>query len=205
MRNLEPVVHPVPITALRPTQMTVGLREVAEKRREWSRREATKDADFLGRHMIPTVIGPKGRHFVIDHHHLALALHQEGVPDILVSIQGDLSSVPKAGFWMVMESRAWCHPYDSQGRRRDFDDLPKSVSDLADDPYRSLAGSLRRAGGYAKVAAPFAEFLWADYLRHRIPAKALKTDFDKAIKRALALAVIQEAAYLPGWCGPDPE
>ena len=151
------------------------------------------------------LLGPKERHYVIDHHHLALALHQEGVPDILVSVQGDLSSVPRAGFWMVMESRAWCHPYDSQGRRRDFDDLPKSVSGLADDPYRSLAGSLRRAGGYAKVAAPFAEFLWADYLRRRIPAKALKANFNKAVKRAQVLAVAPEAAYLPGWCGPDPE
>ncbi len=205
MRNLEPVLHPVAIATLRPTQMTVGLREVAEKRREWNQRAADTGGEFLGRHMIPTVIGPKGRHYVIDHHHLALALCQEGVPNILVSVQGDLSSVPKAGFWMVMESRAWCHPYDSQGRRRDFDDLPKAISDLADDPYRSLAGSLRRAGGYAKVAAPFAEFLWADYLRRHIPAKALKANFDRAVKRAQILAVAPEAAYLPGWCGPYPE
>jgi hypothetical protein len=33
MSAREPIVTPVPITDLRPTQMTVGLREVAEKRR----------------------------------------------------------------------------------------------------------------------------------------------------------------------------
>lgn len=205
MRNLEPVVHPVAIETLRPTQMTVGFREVAEKRREWSKRPGDKGAEFLGRHMIPTVIGAKGRHYVIDHHHLALALHEEGVRDILVSVQGDLSALPKAAFWTVLDSRAWCHPYDVQGRRRDFGDLPKSISKLADDPYRSLAGALRRAGGYAKVTAPFAEFLWADFLRRRIPVKALRDSFPAAVKRARALAAKEDAAYLPGWCGPDPE
>lgn len=205
MRNLEPVVHPVAISALRPTQMTVGFKEVAEKRREWSQRAADKGAEYLGRHMIPTVIGPKGRHFIIDHHHLALALHEEGVRDVLVNVQGDLSGLPKMAFWTVMDSRAWCHPYDAEGRRRDFDELPRSVAKLADDPYRSLAGSLRRAGGYAKVAAPFSEFLWADFLRRRIPVKVLRDDFSAAVKRALALAGEQDAGYLPGWSGPDPE
>ena len=35
MTTREPVINPVAITELRPTQITVGLREVAEKRREW--------------------------------------------------------------------------------------------------------------------------------------------------------------------------
>ena len=29
----EPILHPVPILSLRPTQMTVGMREVKEKRK----------------------------------------------------------------------------------------------------------------------------------------------------------------------------
>jgi hypothetical protein len=31
----EPILHPIPILSLRPTQMTVGMREVEEKRRRW--------------------------------------------------------------------------------------------------------------------------------------------------------------------------
>ena len=31
----EPRIHPVPMTALRPTQITVGMREVKAKRKAW--------------------------------------------------------------------------------------------------------------------------------------------------------------------------
>jgi hypothetical protein len=205
MRNIEPVMHPVGIAALRPTQMTVGLAEVAEKRREWASRGVGKNGDYLARHMIPVVIGgARGRYFIVDHHHLARALHDEGQQSVLVSVQADLSGLGKRAFWAVMDSRGWSHPYDAQGRLRDVDDLPRTVAKLTDDPYRSLAGALRRAGGYAKVTVPFSEFLWADYLRDRIPAKRLRDDPGGALKRAMTLAAKTEAGYLPGWSGPDP-
>jgi hypothetical protein len=79
------------------------------------------------------------------------------------------------------------------------------VTGLVDDPFRSLAGELRRAGGFAKDTTPFSEFLWADFLRRRMKAKAVKADFDRAIEKALQLAKSAEAGYLPGWCGPLPE
>ena len=49
--------------------MTVGIREVKEKRKHWSDESKKKGAEFLGKHMIPVVLGPKDRHYVIDHHH----------------------------------------------------------------------------------------------------------------------------------------
>ena len=55
----EPILHPVPIKALHPTQMTVGLREVAAKRKQWLEHGKDARAEFLGRHMIPAVMGPK--------------------------------------------------------------------------------------------------------------------------------------------------
>ncbi|HEX3406066.1 MAG TPA: ParB-like protein, partial [Caulobacteraceae bacterium] len=63
MTTREPVLHPVAITELRPTQITVGFREVAEKRHEWrdrTRKPGEKAGEFLGRHTIPTVLGPSG-------------------------------------------------------------------------------------------------------------------------------------------------
>jgi hypothetical protein len=74
----EPVLKPVSISSLRPTQITVGMREVQDRRRRW-RELKTKKLDFLDTHMIPVILGPKDRHYIIDHHHLALALHEEGV------------------------------------------------------------------------------------------------------------------------------
>jgi hypothetical protein len=70
----EPRLHPVAISDLRPTQITVGMREVNEKREEWRAHSDGKKADFLGAHLIPVVLGPKGRFYLTDHHHLARAL-----------------------------------------------------------------------------------------------------------------------------------
>ena len=155
----EPLLNPVPITELRPTQITVGLREVKAKRKHWREQADAKGAEFLGKHMIPVILGPKQRHYVIDHHHLALALHEEGVKDILVTVVANLSKLEKDAFWVVLDNRSWMHPFDDQGRRRDYADIPKAVTDLVDDPFRSLAGELRLAGGYAKDTTPFSEFL----------------------------------------------
>jgi len=73
---------------------------------------------------------------------------------------------------------------------------------MEDDPYRSLAGELRFAGGYAKDTTPFSEFLWADALRRRVDSKTIKDDPDTALEQALAFAKSSAASYLPGWCGP---
>lgn len=202
MNPREPILHPVPIEALRPTQMTVGYREVAEKRREWRERSDKHAGEYLGRHMVPTVLGPKGRHYLVDHHHLALALCEEKQIDVLATVIADLSALSKHAFWTYLDNRAWCHPYDAEGRRRDFEALPKRVADLEDDPYRSLAGELRRAGGFAKDTTPFSEFLWADFLRPRVTRKQIESRFTLALEKALKLARSDEASYLPGWCGP---
>jgi hypothetical protein len=200
----EPLLHPVPLKELRPTQITVGLREVEEKRRQWRDRANNKSSEYLGTHMIPVVIGPKERRYVIDHHHLCRALLEENVGDILVSVVADLRNLSKLAFWIYLDNRNWCHPYDAEGRRLGFDDIPKTIMEMSDDPYRSLAGELRRAGGYAKQETPFTEFLWADFLRRRIKPSLVRHDFAAALTEALTSAKSRDADYLPGWCGPDP-
>jgi hypothetical protein len=204
----DPILKPVPIADLHPTQITVGMREVGAKRKRWrarSGKSGKKSAEFLGKHMIPVVLGPEDRHYVIDHHHLARALHEEGVKNVLVTVVANLRKLDHDAFWFVLENRSWMHPFDDEGRRRGYKDIPKSIGELVDDPFRSLAGELRRAGGFAKDTTPFSEFLWADFLRRRIKRKAVDRDFDHAIEKALQLAKSEDANYLPGWCGPVPE
>jgi hypothetical protein len=190
----EPILSTVKITDLRPTQITVGMREVL-----------AKGGKFLGKHMIPVILGPKDRHYVIDHHHLARALHEEDVIEVAVTVTANLSKLDRDEFWVVLDNRNWMHPFDADGRRRHYDDIPKSVADLVDDPFRSLSGELRRAGGFAKDTTPFSEFLWADFLRRRLKRKILEDDFERAIEMALKLAKSADADYLPGWCGPSPD
>jgi hypothetical protein len=198
----EPVLHSTPIDELRPTQMTVGMREVEAKRKAWRDNDPKKKQKFLEAHMIPVILGPGRRNYVIDHHHLARALHEEGQTHVFVTVVADLHRLDDGAFWTVLDFRAWTHPYDARGKRRDFSELPKSIKGLKDDPYRSLAGELRRVGGFAKDTTPFSEFLWADFLRRRIKPKAVEKDFAATLETALAMAKSGDADYLPGWCGP---
>jgi len=198
----EPVLHPIAIDALRPTQITVGMREVEAKRKAWRAEKGRKAAEFLGRHMIPVILGPKERFYIIDHHHLARALLEEGQEHVLVTVVANLKRLERDAFWFVLENRNWMHAFDDKGRRRGYEDIPKSVKGMVDDPFRSLAGELRLAGGFAKDTTPYSEFLWADFLRRQIKRKLLETDFVRALERALKVAKSEEADYLPGWCGP---
>jgi hypothetical protein len=201
----EPMLTLVAIADLRPTQITVGMREVMAKRKHWRETPGKKGGKFLGNHMIPVILGPKQRHYVIDHHHLALALHDEGVEEIAVTVVANLSKLDADAFWTVMDNRNWMHPFDAKGRRHGYQHIPKSVTGLVDDPFRSLAGELRRAGGYAKDTTPFSEFIWADFLRRRMKRKLVERDFQRAVEKALELGRSMDANYLPGWCGPSPE
>jgi hypothetical protein len=105
----------------------------------------------------------------------------------------------------MMDNHNWMHPFDDDGRRRPYKDIPKDITGLVDDPFRSLAGELRRAGGYAKDTTPFSEFIWADFLRRRMKRKLVERDFDRALVKALQLAKSADADYLPGWCGAVPQ
>jgi hypothetical protein len=194
----------VAIVDLFPTQVTVGMREVDIKRKRWRERDSNEAAKYLNTHRIPAVLGPNARHYIIDRHHLTLALHNEGVTQVQVSIVANMSALEFERFWMTLEVYNWTHPFDAIGRRCCYHDMPASVDVLVDDPFRSLAGALKRDGGYAKDKAPFSEFRWADFLRQRISRELAARDFSRALALAMNLAQSTEAAALPGWRG-DPK
>ena len=202
-RFMHPLHHHViqaDIEALRPTQMTIGFVEVANKRAEWQKLSKKARKTLVADHWFPSILGPKGQYFIIDHHHLGMALHEEGQSEVKLTVLKDLSWLEMDIFWRVMEFHQWVHPYDENGRRVSFDKLPKQVNGLKDDPYRGLAGLARNAGAFAKDLTPYSEFLWADYLRARIPKKLLKSQ-QAALEQAMLLAAHPEASYLPGWVG----
>ena len=186
---------------LHPTQMTAGFAEVVLKRREWAALSKKDRKELLASHWFPAVLGPRGRSFIVDHHHLGLALLEEGVERVKLMVLEDLSYLAPTIFWRVMEQRNWVHPFDSNGKRQPYTAIPARITDLSDDPHRSLAGLLRSAGGFAKDASPFAEFLWADYLREHISRGQIRKAIDVALREAQGLAKSPLARYLPGWSG----
>ena len=185
---------------LRPTQMTVGRAEVVDKRAEWEKLGKKKRKELLAEHWFPGVLGPQNQIFIVDHHHLGLALLEEKVKQVPVMIQRDFSWLEPAVFWRTMEFNRWAHPYDARGERQAYEAIPAGLGALTDDPYRTLAARVRMAGGYSKDATPYAEFLWADYYRHHLKLKGVRVTAKK-LQQALLLAHSHDTAYLPGWSG----
>ncbi|MFC5527598.1 ParB-like protein [Rhodanobacter ginsengisoli] len=197
------VHHPllsVAPASLRPTQLTVGKAEVAAKRAEWEKLGGKKRRQLLEAHCFPGVLGPRQQVYIVDHHHLGLALLEERVEKVAVLIQRDFSWLEPGVFWRTMEFYRWAHPYDGHGGRTGYDAFPASLAELSDDPYRSLAARVRNAGGCAKDATPYAEFLWADFYRSRIKLSKGRIG-NGTLQKAVLLAHGHEAGYLPGWSG----
>lgn len=201
MSNAHPQLIDIRLEKLHPTQITVGKLEVDLKRKQWAELGKKARAAALASHWFPAIAGPEDRHYIVDHHHFGLALLEENVQTVSVMLLKDLSWLDMSKFWRVMDHHQWVHPYDAQGVRRDFASVPGHLQQLHDDPYRSLAGELRRAGGFAKDVTPFSEFLWADFFRVHIQAELIRHDFHKALAKAKKIARTQDARYLPGWCG----
>jgi hypothetical protein len=188
------------LNEIKPTQVSIGYVEVIKKRAEWRKLSKKQRTALLEEHWFPSIIGPKSQYYIIDHHHLGMALHQERQVAVNLTVLKDLSWLDKDTFWRVMEFHQWVHPYDERGQRVAFTDIPSSVAKLRDDPYRSLAGLVRDEGGFAKDLTPFSEFLWADFFRTKISKKTM-SNLNEALASALKFAKTKEASYLPGWAG----
>jgi hypothetical protein len=194
-------LHECEIHRLRPTQITVGLIEVADKRARLEALKKQEQREFLEAHAIPAVWGPDDKLYITDHHHLGRAACEAGVETGFFWIEEDYSSLPIAQFWPKMSAVRWAHPIDQNGKRRPFEDIPHHLEMLRDDPYRSLAAFVRDAGGYDKTPTAFAEFLWADFFRTRIVIGPTRADFDSSVAKGLTLATSSAAAELPGYKG----
>jgi hypothetical protein len=191
----------VAIEAVRPTQFAVGYREVEERARNIVGKSPKKLKKYMEEHLPLLVVGPGGVPFLIDGHHLALALLNHRVGDHFEArIEANWRDLSPAEFWKNMRQHGWVYLYDNEGHGPlDPDRLPRKVTELTDDPYRALAWAVRKRGGYGKTKASFAEFKWANYFRSRIPIGSAPGDFDRAVEAALKISHLPEAKDLPGY------
>jgi hypothetical protein len=201
MFRIEPDLQTPPLRSLRPTQMTVGMRKVAEKRRKLRGVAAKKRLAHMTVQLYPAVKGPNKAFYIIDHHHEALAALQEGAVDVTVGLVVDLSRLSKEAFWVYLDHRSWVHCYDRNGRRQPFSEVPRRFDELTDDPYRSLAASVEDAGGFSKPDEPFLEFLWANHFRAHISEAELDRHYRRSVAQAVRLARSKDSRFLPGWAG----
>ncbi|TBW40930.1 chromosome partitioning protein ParB [Siculibacillus lacustris] len=189
----------IAVADLRPTQLTLGLAEVSERAQKLVAMNAGDRRDYLARKAIPHVIGPGGRIFMVDHHHLVRALWKvdlEGA--VLGDCLDDWSGDDFPTFWRRMKAAARCWPIDAEGNQRPFAAIPTHVKDLTDNPWRSLARRVRDRA-FTDDDTPFQEFMWGDYFRSFMSRRLLEIDLDLAADLALKLARLDEAQDLPGF------
>src|SRR6476661_4498014 len=91
--NIKPELKKVPLKQLRPTQMTVGFRLVEKKRKELAKMTPKKREAAIETSFFPAVRGPRDRFYILDHHHEAVALLQEGADQVWVGLAKDLSAL----------------------------------------------------------------------------------------------------------------
>ena len=176
------------------------MRAVAAKRLRLDDLDSPrKIRSHIEKRPIPAVVGPAGELYIIDRHHLTLALYRAGIRDVSVALLADFSALSRAAFWALMERNGMLHPYNGLGLRIHPSRLPRSIGDLGHDPYRDLAWSVRRLGGFKKTITPFSEFCWANFFRSRIPTELVWCDYSEAVRRALWLTASRSARSLPGY------
>src|SRR6202020_432580 len=107
--------HEAELHKLRPTQITVGLIEVAFKRKELEALSKHAQRDFLATHPIPAVLGPQDRVFITDHHHLARAALESGIDTGFFLLEAEMGSFDATLFWHTMRAQRWAHPIDEHG------------------------------------------------------------------------------------------
>jgi len=187
------------LRGLHPTQLTVGMAVVQDKRKHLEGMKAPDRQDFMKEHPMPAVVGPQGKLYITDHHHLGRAALEAGVTTGFFQVEADLSKSPLDSFWKEMNENLWVHPLDENGVRHCYSTIPDSLSKLVDDLYRSLAGYVRDEGGYDKTPTAFAEFIWADFFRRNIAIETVKSDFQTAVRAGISLAQSKWAKNIPGY------
>ena len=207
------------IEKLRPTQLACGFQEVEAKQWEILRFKRDELEHWLKRHPIPVVAGPDGKMYLIDRHHMGLALlrladrwnwehrSQSSAPNpyetCFVKVKIDMSArrLSKEEFFAELENAGCLHPYDENGQRCGPESIPRTLADLRNDPYRALAGFARKAGGFSKSPQPYSEFRWAGFFRDKIPSALIASNLHLALAMALDLCCSPQAAALPGYTG----
>ena len=186
---------------LHPTQLTVGMIVVHDKRKQLAGLSAADRQSFMKDHPMPAVLGPQGRLYITDHHHLGRAALEAGVPTGFFLVEADFSKCTLESFWKEMNESLWVHPLDENGVRHNYSLIPDGLGKLVDDVYRSVAGYVRDAGGFDKTPSAFAEFIWADFFRRNIAVETVRGDFQTAVQAGISLARSKWAKNIPGYKG----
>jgi hypothetical protein len=199
----------IELSLLIPTQTSVGLHQVKKKAKKIGKMNTIDLKQYLRERPVP-VVNRNGKFYMIDRHHLCSACIIIGIKKVKIIMTDDFSGTSKEYFWTLMDEKKYVLLQDSNGKQITVDMLPKTLSEMSDDPYRSLAGLIRGLGVIKKVNIPFSEFAWANFFRKYFNKKEMEemlhsnTDNDM-ILQSIRLAKSKSAKDIPGYIVCDLE
>lgn len=216
------------IGQLRPTQLPYGrLATKCKSDKFEGYKKLQKLTDYLVGHPVPVVIGPDREFYMTDHHHMVRAYYDSNFVhfdytedkmnrvvfvEVIDNQSNHFSPQYMNQFWDWMLRMNYTYPLDNHGRPLNVTtDLPKDVTQLANDPFRSLSFLVRSYGGYGKVDNFFfLEFVWANYFRRSNEFTSLaksgtfawtleETEMLNSFKPAMKLSKSAVSGNLPGY------
>jgi hypothetical protein len=180
------------ILDLRPTQFSLGFTDVDDKIHKI---HSFNDPDHGKK--VPVVLGPNGQTYIIDNHHFIRAMWESNYTHVHVNVVADYSKLSVKKFCTKMKRKKYVFLMDQFGDKRKFQDLPRTIRTMSDNPYRSLAFIVREGGAFNKSTVPFAEFYWAELFRaklHKIDPLSVE-----GIRVANKVCRSKAASKLPGF------
>jgi hypothetical protein len=192
----------VPLQALQPTQLCVGMAEIRSRQLDFAADDAKERRRYLKRKPTPLVRSASGELWMVDRHHrlrALLELDPNATAFGYVVLQLEVSE--RHAVLEQLHQRGWLYLYDGRGLGPLHPTaLPSSLSGTQDDPYRSLVWKLKREGLVAAAPLiPFHEFRWGAWLRSRNLPPFSSERLDPALPAARALVRSQAASHLAGW------
>ena len=192
----------VPLQALQPTQLCVGMAEIRSRQLDFAADDAKHRRRYLKRKPTPLVRSASGELWMVDRHHrlrALLELDPNATAFGYVVLQLEVSE--RHAVLEQLHQRGWLYLYDGRGLGPLHPTaLPSSLSGTQDDPYRSLVWKLKREGLVAAAPLiPFHEFRWGAWLRSRNLPPFSSERLDPALPAARALVRSQAASHLAGW------
>jgi hypothetical protein len=191
----------IELLSLIPTQCSVGLHQVKIKAKKIKDMKRHDLKQYLHERPVP-VVNRNGKFYLIDRHHLCSACILIGIKKVKVIITADFSDARNdEEFWTRMRKSSSVLLQDSNGVPITPNMLPKTLTELSDDPYRSLAGLVRDTGAISKVKVPFSEFTWANFFREHFNKNVVDEMLHSNLKNAVHLAKSKLAKDIPGYLG----
>ena len=197
----------VAIANLHPTQWCIGLAEVWARQVDFSSESPQERLAYLKRKPVPLVRSGLGDLWMVDRHHrLRGLLGIDPEAKAWGYLIADLSSSESSEVLGFLQRQGWMYLYDGRGvGPRLASDLPQSLMDLEDDPYRSLVWKLKQEGAIKpQRQIPYHEFRWGAWLRRRPLPPFSSRQLEPALAPARRLVCSQAAAGMPGWRGHRP-